>query len=49
MARMVDEAANFVSVQLIGQYLVFMTNATQNKVDLAWERITYETKILDPG
>jgi hypothetical protein len=48
-ARKVDEAANFVFVQLIeeepGIYdKCYPDYARQNKITLAWERISYETK-----
>jgi hypothetical protein len=36
MAWKVDKAANFVFVQL--------TEQEQDKIDLAWERISHETK-----
>jgi inosine/xanthosine triphosphate pyrophosphatase family protein len=49
MARKVDEAANFVFVQLIEQqpgiYDKRHTDyARQDKIDLAWERISHEIK-----
>jgi hypothetical protein len=49
MVRKVDEAANFVFVQLIEQESGMYDKrnpdyAGQNKVDLAWERISHETK-----
>jgi hypothetical protein len=42
MARKVDEAANFVFVQLIEQEPGIYDR--QDKIDLAWERISHETK-----
>jgi hypothetical protein len=49
MARKVDEAANFVSVQLIEQEPGIYDKchadyARQDKIDVAWERISRETK-----
>jgi hypothetical protein len=49
MARKVDEAANFVSVQLIEQEPGIYDKrhpdyARQDKMDLAWEGISNETK-----
>jgi hypothetical protein len=49
MARKVDEAANFVFMQLIAQELGIYERRHpdydwQNKIDLVWERISHETK-----
>jgi hypothetical protein len=49
MARKVDEAANFVFEQLIGQQPAIYDKchadyARCNKIDLAWERIFHERK-----
>jgi hypothetical protein len=49
MAREVDEAANFIFVQLIEQVPGIYDKchpdcAKQDKIDLAWETISYETK-----
>jgi hypothetical protein len=49
MARKVDEAANFVPAQLIAQEPGIYDKchadcARQDKMDLAWERISHETK-----
>jgi hypothetical protein len=49
MARKVDEAANFVFVQLVEQEHGIYDKRHQNyarwdKIDLAWERISHETK-----
>jgi hypothetical protein len=49
MARKVDEATNFVFVQLIGQEPGICDKchpdyARRNKIDLAWERISHEVK-----
>jgi hypothetical protein len=49
MARKVDEAANFVFVQLIEKELGiydkrYPDSARKDKIDLAWERISDETK-----
>jgi hypothetical protein len=49
MVRKVDEASNFVFVQLIGQEPGIYDKchpvcARQDKIDLAWERISHETK-----
>jgi hypothetical protein len=45
MARMVDEAANFVFVQLTGIYDKHHPDcAKRDKIGLAWERISHETK-----
>jgi hypothetical protein len=49
LAGKVDEAANFVFVQLIEQEPGIYDKrhpdyASQNKIDLAWERISQETK-----
>jgi hypothetical protein len=49
MARKVDEAANFVFVQLIEQesdmyYKRHLDYARWDKIDLAWERISHEMK-----
>jgi hypothetical protein len=49
MARRVDEAANFVFVHLIEQEPGIYDKchadyATQDKIDLAWEIISHETK-----
>jgi hypothetical protein len=49
MAGKVDDAANFVSVQLIEQEPRIYDKchadyARQDKIDLAWERICDETK-----
>jgi hypothetical protein len=49
---MVDEAANFVFVQLTEQELGIYDKchanyARRDKINLAWERISHETK--DPG
>jgi hypothetical protein len=49
MPRKIDEAANFVFVQLIDQepgiYDKRHPNyARQDKLDLVWERISHETK-----
>jgi hypothetical protein len=51
MARKFDEDANFVLVQLIEQepdiYIYDKCHATyggQDKIDLAWGRISHETK-----
>jgi hypothetical protein len=49
MARKVDEAANFVFVQLIYQKpgiygKCHADYARQDNIDLAWERISDETK-----
>jgi hypothetical protein len=48
MARKVDEVANFVSVQLIEQELGIYDKchedyAREDKIDLAWERISDDT------
>jgi hypothetical protein len=43
MAQKVDEAANFVLGQLIEQEPGIYDNR-QDKIDLAWERISQETK-----
>jgi hypothetical protein len=53
MARKVDEAANFVFVRLIEQEPGIYDNhhpdyARQDKIDLAWERISHEVRSLDP-
>jgi hypothetical protein len=50
MAQKVDEAANFVFVQLFVQEPGIYDKchadyARQLKIDLAWERISHETKI----
>jgi hypothetical protein len=42
MARKVDEAANFVFVQLTDK--CHADYAKQDKIDLAWKRISHETK-----
>jgi hypothetical protein len=52
-ARKVDEAANFVFMQLNEQQSGIYAKrqpdcATKGKTDLAWERISHETS-LDPG
>jgi hypothetical protein len=49
MARKIDEATNFVFVQLIGQEPGLYDRchpyyARQDKIDLAWERIPQERK-----
>jgi hypothetical protein len=49
MARKVDEVANFVFVQLIEQELGIYDKrhsdyARRDKIDLAWEGISHETK-----
>jgi hypothetical protein len=49
MAREVDEAANFVFVQLIEQEPGIYDKChavcvRQDKIDLAWERISHKTK-----
>jgi hypothetical protein len=49
MARKVDGGANFVFVQLIEQELGIYDKrhadfARRDKIDLAWERISQETK-----
>jgi hypothetical protein len=49
MAWKIDEAANFVSVQLIEQECGIYDKcradyARRDKIDLAWERISYEMK-----
>jgi hypothetical protein len=49
MARKVDEAANFVLVQLIKQKPGIYDKrhadyARQDKINLTWERISHETK-----
>jgi hypothetical protein len=49
MARKVDEAANFVFVQLIEQEPGVYDkrhpdSARREKIDWAWERISYEKK-----
>jgi hypothetical protein len=49
IAGKVDEAANFVFVQLIEQkpgiyYKRHADCARQDKIDLSWERISLETK-----
>jgi hypothetical protein len=49
IARKVDKAANFVFVQLIEQESDIYGKphphyARQDKIDLAWERISYEIK-----
>jgi hypothetical protein len=49
MARKVDEAANFVFVQLTGQepstYDKYHPGSVRrDKIDLAWERISHEMK-----
>jgi hypothetical protein len=45
MARKVDEAANFVFVQLIEQDDKRHPDyARQDKIDVAWERISHGTK-----
>jgi hypothetical protein len=49
MARKVDEAANFVVVKLIEQVpgiydKCHAVYAMRDKIDLAWERISHETK-----
>jgi hypothetical protein len=49
MARKIDEAANFVFVQLIEQESGIYEKqhpdyARQDKIDLAWEAVSYETK-----
>jgi hypothetical protein len=49
MARKVDDTANFVFVQLIEQEPGIHDKrqqdyARQDKIDLAWERISHETK-----
>jgi hypothetical protein len=49
MAQKVDEAANFVFVQLSeqepGMYSKHHPDyARQDKIDLVWERISHETK-----
>jgi hypothetical protein len=51
MARKVDEAANFVFVQLIerepGMYDKSHPDcARQDRIDLVWERISYETTTI---
>jgi hypothetical protein len=52
MARKVDDAANFVFVQLIEQEPGIYDKrhpdyARQDKVDLTWERISHEMKESD--
>jgi hypothetical protein len=42
MARKVDETANFVFVQLTDKH--HPDYARQDKIDLAWERISHEIK-----
>jgi hypothetical protein len=54
IARKVDEAANFVFVQLIEQECgiydkCHADDARQDKIDLAWKRIFHLMKSLDPG
>jgi hypothetical protein len=54
MARKVDEAASFVFVQLIEQEpgvydKCHADYARQDKIDLAWERISHRRRSLDPG
>jgi hypothetical protein len=49
MAQKVDEATNFVSVQLTEQEPGIYDKchpdcARQDKMDLAWERVSHETK-----
>jgi hypothetical protein len=44
MARKIDEAANFVFVQLIDQDKCHPDYARREKIDLAWERISHETE-----
>jgi hypothetical protein len=49
MSQNVDEAANFVFVQLLEQESGIYDkrhpdSAMQNKIDLTWERISRETK-----
>jgi hypothetical protein len=49
VARKVDEAANFVSVQFIDQQPGLydkrhLDYARRNKINLAWEGISHETK-----
>jgi hypothetical protein len=50
MARKVDEAANFVFMLLIEQEprIYDPDYARQDKIDLAWERISHETKESEP-
>jgi hypothetical protein len=50
MARKVDEAANFVLVQLIEKEPVIYDKrhpdyARRDKVDFAWENISHEMKV----
>jgi inosine/xanthosine triphosphate pyrophosphatase family protein len=49
MARKVDDAANFVFVQLIEQEpgiydKRYQDYARQDKIDLVWERLSHEAK-----
>jgi hypothetical protein len=54
MRRKVDEAANFVFVQLIEQEPGIYDKchahyARQDKIDLAWEKLLMRRRNLDPG